>query len=964
MRDRKLLCLSLALAILLPLVTLLTRPVPASSSPPAPPAGQPGKVTSIVPPPPQAAQDPAIRSRLPNLSSLRSPDPITPRSITGNVNLLAILVQFSDNPATVTTLTVFDNLVFAAPVSGRGSVRDYYDEVTYGNVTLVTVDLPSTTGWQTAPQPYSYYVNNQYGWGTWPQNAGGMVRDVVPLVDYLVDFSNYDNDGDGAVDTLLVIHAGTGAEFSLNTTDIWSHASSITMMGGQPLFLDGVTIDRYVTVPEYLDPSLATPSSTDMTIGVICHEIGHGMWGLVDLYDLDSSSYGIGIWGLMSYGDWNGPAKWNPFTGQWITDGSSPAWPIAWSRLLMGVDTASLVLGPQEPCLPPVETLSSGGGIIRFKSTGLAAQEYFLAENRQRITGSYDEYLPTGGLLIWHVDEAVGTLYGGTGNDAECRSLPHCGGSCSTTHYLVALEQADGNDDLEYLVNAGDNGDPFPGSSNNTAWQWYQNNPTNPESGSWYDVSCSTDSCIDVTGIYASAGNVCMSIQQAACSDTEGDLGDAPSSINNYGNIPMTAYGQYGPLPWVQAQFPTVFMPGPRHHFAQVDSWLGATVSGELQADALPDQDGVPNIDPPNDIADQDNISLAPRDDGIGLPVSLYPCLPQDLPYTMTVSTAPPYSPPNRYLNVWFDWNRDGDWDDTLTCPGGAPAPEWAVQDNLLTLWQGVYNLTTPLFIPFVHVEEDGPFETWMRISVAEMMSPVPHDGAGPPTGYDLGETEDYYLWLDPWLDKTADLPADPEPGELITYHLTYGGEGNIEARDIAISDTLPLQVEYVSSDPSGVYDPGRREVVWMTDLIPDQEQRIDLVVQVTGAPGETVDNTAHLLWGGSIWRRDTHSFQIGGGGCISLTGVVISGTSRLTAGVESAYQAIPEPITATNPSYVWQDGTTGPTAVFSWTLPGSYTITVTATNCVSVTVQESLVVQVYQSGVRFVYLPLVRRSP
>ena len=169
--------------------------------------------------------------------------------------------------------------------------------------------------------------------------------------------------------------------------------------------LDGVVLDRYVTVPEYWDPALAGPGATDMTIGVICHEIAHGLWGLPDLWDLDGSSQGIGRWGLMAAGDWNGPPMWNPFTNQWVAGGSSPAWPDPFSRVVAGFDSYWTLFGPLDGVtLSPVETTANA--IVRLKSSLLRAQEYFLVENRQQIVGSYDEWLPGSGVLIWHVDEA------------------------------------------------------------------------------------------------------------------------------------------------------------------------------------------------------------------------------------------------------------------------------------------------------------------------------------------------------------------------------------------------------------------------------------------------------------------------------------------------------------------------------------------------------------------------------
>jgi immune inhibitor A len=77
---------------------------------------------------------------------------------------------------------------------------------------------------------------------------------------------------------------------------------------------------------------------------------------------------------------------------------------------------------------------------------GNPGSEYFLVENRQR-TG-FDDHLPAGGLLIWHIDDAQ------QGNTDE-------------THYEVGLVQADGLKQLEKNVNRGDGGDVYPGTSGN-----------------------------------------------------------------------------------------------------------------------------------------------------------------------------------------------------------------------------------------------------------------------------------------------------------------------------------------------------------------------------------------------------------------------------------------------------------------------------------------------------------------
>ncbi len=422
-----------------------------------------------------------------------------PRSLTGTLNALAVVVEFSDNTHTVTA-SFFDTLIFAAPVAGRGSVRDYYSDVSYAQVDIVTVNMPSSLGWQMAPQTYAYYVgycgaNCGYcGDSPYPNNCQKLAEDVVDAVNSVVDFSQYDNDGDGYAEPIMLIHAGPGAEFTGDPHDIWSHSWGLH----NPRTYDGVTIADYVIMPEYW--MTVSPSTSDMTIGVFAHEMGHGFWNLPDLYDRDYSSRGVGQWSLMAGGSWNGPNS-----GGWGSDGSSPAWPDAWSRIQMGFATATNITGNQTGYAipqaynnpPPAQT------VLKLRSSALASQEYFLLENRQKTPGTYDEYLPGGGLLIWHVDEAMWnyTLQ----NDYECTLDPHC--NCNDAqHYLVALEQADGYRDLELKNNSGDAGDPFPGTENNRNWTM----TTHPESSSWY--ACN-DTCIGVTNISDSGPTMTADLQ-------------------------------------------------------------------------------------------------------------------------------------------------------------------------------------------------------------------------------------------------------------------------------------------------------------------------------------------------------------------------------------------------------------------------------------------------------------------
>ncbi len=220
------------------------------------------------------------------------------------------------------------------------------------------------------------------------------------------------------------------------------------------------------------------------------------------------------------------------------------------------------------------------------------------------------------------------------------------------------------------------------------------------------------------------------------------DLGDAPDSTNHAGKK-MTAYSG------VPAQFPTVsdqatgFPPGPKHLQPRGLAWLGKDVSFENEADLLPDADGLSNIDPATDAADRDQF-----DDGVTAPIAIPLCGQTQFQYVVTSTAAA-----KLYLNVWFDFNRDGDWSDPLTkCPLGPATTgsftEWAIQNEQIAVpGPGTYTFTTP---PFRAANPTRGSDMWMRITLTDQPIGLAQgaDGSGPVGGYVYGETEDYLLHL------------------------------------------------------------------------------------------------------------------------------------------------------------------------------------------------------------------------
>lgn len=403
-----------------------------------------------MPPSPRLLADPALRLKLKAMLARRPKDVDRPRELAtgalqskragseifGTYHAIVLLVDFTDHaPQWYPGMQADDHytkMLFSVGTYPTGSMRDYYKENSYNQFEVTGEVAGGASGWYRAPQSYAYYVAGQNGFGAYPHNAQKLIEDAVRLADPDVDYSQYDNNGDGVVDSLFVVHSGPGAEATGSDNDIWSHKWSIPQV-----MLDGVNVSDYSIEPE------------DGTIGVFCHEYGHVL-GAYDLYDYgnDSAGYdsaGLGVWSIMAGGSWgadynhaNRPAHFDPY-----------------HKILFGWIKPTLLAADQTAVtLPAVETTPTVYKLWqRSKAT---IREYFLVENRQK-TG-FDSLLYNSGLLIYHIDQSK---FSGPVNDEEWfPGLP------TSAHYAVGLEQADARWDLEHNFNVGDAGDPFPGTAN------------------------------------------------------------------------------------------------------------------------------------------------------------------------------------------------------------------------------------------------------------------------------------------------------------------------------------------------------------------------------------------------------------------------------------------------------------------------------------------------------------------
>ena len=360
-----------------------------------------------------------------------------PPPVKGNISFPAILIEFQD----VKFRPDHNKTYYESLLDNKTSLslKTYYLENSYGKLNI-TIDV---YGVVVSDYNMAYYGADS-GSGIDDANVPiyELAREAVIKADSLIDYSKYDNNGDGYVDAVLIIHAGTGQEWSGNSDDIWSHRWSIY----NPPFLDGVYVMDYSLQPEYYPPRSDYPNGASI-LGVICHEFGH-ILGLPDLYDTDYSSSGIGEWGLMGAGSWTGVNK----------PGDNPSHLSAWSKIYLGFSspkelTFSMV---GYNVLLPVETNEE---IVKIPIP-YHYGEYFLLEYRSTFSGGlFDKALPGSGLLIWHIDENVAFM--DWDRDGSSNWDDNAVNN-NDTHYMVDLEEYDnydGSQELQLGINQGEASD-------------------------------------------------------------------------------------------------------------------------------------------------------------------------------------------------------------------------------------------------------------------------------------------------------------------------------------------------------------------------------------------------------------------------------------------------------------------------------------------------------------------------
>lgn len=336
--------------------------------------------------------------------------------IVGKKKGLLLLVQFKGETfeagdVTHTMYTEMMNKVgyngtagFDKSVYYDGSVHDYFLAVSDGQLDL-NFDVFGPIQLKNESQ---YYGQNVSGIKANDKAPEEMVKEACDAIDDQVDFADYDWNGDGEVDQVVLIYSGLGENAGGKSSTVWAHEYWISytpLNNYKPLEYDGMKIDTYACSPEKTgyQPGDGYTYMFPAGIGVLCHEFSHCL-GLPDMYDTGGDNYGFNTYSVLDQGLYNGLEL----------PGYTPCEYTAYERMYVGWRQPVELTDDIE--VNSMKPIAKGGETYIYYNDN-NPNEYFLLENRQHalnvaqtyeqlyeLAGHFDYALEGDGLLVTHVD--------------------------------------------------------------------------------------------------------------------------------------------------------------------------------------------------------------------------------------------------------------------------------------------------------------------------------------------------------------------------------------------------------------------------------------------------------------------------------------------------------------------------------------------------------------------------------
>jgi len=298
----------------------------------------------------------------------------------GTLNNIVIYIRFAGESEILTTREAYDNLM--NPTNSY-SLKSYFTEVSYGNLTINSYHYPACASPTTTNasfqdshtrkyfQPYNA-TTNTIGYKT--DNEAAMrehqlLYDAITWINTNSPVStdlNLDGDNDSKVDNVCFMIKGNSGEWS---DLLWAHR---WVLSSKNISINGKRVYDYTFQPE-----------NQVGANVLCHEMFHAL-GAPDLYHYNEENFTpVGDWDLMESGKGHMGAymKWKYANAKWIT------------TIPEITTSGTYTLNP---------LASATNNCYRIASPN-SDKEFFVLEYRKK-EGTFESYIPTSGLLMYRIN--------------------------------------------------------------------------------------------------------------------------------------------------------------------------------------------------------------------------------------------------------------------------------------------------------------------------------------------------------------------------------------------------------------------------------------------------------------------------------------------------------------------------------------------------------------------------------
>ncbi len=356
---------------------------------------------------------------------------------TGTPRAVVILAQYPDWKFTVANPRAsFDQ--YLNRTDGHPVNLGTYENLNYGSVKQYFMAQSDSAfapqfdiyGPVTLPNNLAYYGGtNDYGSD---EKYTQLLIDACKAMDDSLDFTPYDQDGDGNIDLVYVIYAGYGQSNGAPANTMWPKSFggfTSTKFDGKGVNRGGISNELngnqgafgYQFTPTDSTKNFATAVKQINGIGLFCHEFSHCL-GLPDFYPAHTQgvydNQGMEDWSLMD-------------DGEYVSYGNCPTGYTVWEREAFGWDTIKPITAAGQYKL----TNAKGQRAVKVVNP-TNSNEYYVLElfedkgwNQRvaRYVSSKENinYNPTtSGLLLYHVnyDATAFSLASNSVNDVVGKS--------------------------------------------------------------------------------------------------------------------------------------------------------------------------------------------------------------------------------------------------------------------------------------------------------------------------------------------------------------------------------------------------------------------------------------------------------------------------------------------------------------------------------------------------------------